>query len=341
MLRSAAGGVEDPNPAGRLAARLDGQAVAGGVPGELGGEGRAEPLVGFDRVEHPDRRAATRRAGGTRCRDPRASPDRRASRRRSWRSGSMVARRITSGSGGQIERAAGDDVDGGEARRHAVVTTDEDEPSERSRRERLGRQVQESARAVAVGPEGEPLALQGAGPVEPRIDAIPDRPAQVGQLRRDRPAVSRRPGRLPSPTHRRGVHGPCPAPSATVASEPSNPRAITPGPTRRTHRDSNTIELLRRDVLAGGGRGRRWWQGARIRRLSGWLTASLGSGRRRSCARLNPTSCVTPRGREAGEIPAQSRYGERPSGSASPVAGHTVHARTFERKVGRTVRLTG
>ena len=47
----------------------------------------------------------------------------------------------------------------------------------------------------------------------------------------------------------------------------------------------------------------------------------------------------TPCGREAGEIPAQSRYGERPPGSASPVADHTVHARTFERKVGRTVRL--
>ena len=39
---------------------------------------------------------------------------------------------------------------------------------------------------------------------------------------------------------------------------------------------------------------------------------------------------------KSGEIPAQSRYGERPSKSASPVAGHTVHARTFERKVGRT-----
>ena len=48
---------------------------------------------------------------------------------------------------------------------------------------------------------------------------------------------------------------------------------------------------------------------------------------------------VTPRGREAGEIPAQSRYGERPARSASPVADLTVHARTFERKVGRTVRL--
>jgi len=42
---------------------------------------------------------------------------------------------------------------------------------------------------------------------------------------------------------------------------------------------------------------------------------------------------------KSGEIPAQSRYGERPSESASPVADHTVHARTFERKVGRTRAL--
>ena len=50
------------------------------------------------------------------------------------------------------------------------------------------------------------------------------------------------------------------------------------------------------------------------------------------------TICVTPRRREAGEIPAQSRYGERLSGGASPVADLTVHARTFVRKVGTTVR---
>jgi hypothetical protein len=50
---------------------------------------------------------------------------------------------------------------------------------------------------------------------------------------------------------------------------------------------------------------------------------------------------VKPSGREVGEIPAQSRYGERPVKGASPVADLTVHARTFERKVGRTVRSTG
>jgi len=50
---------------------------------------------------------------------------------------------------------------------------------------------------------------------------------------------------------------------------------------------------------------------------------------------------TTPSSREAGEIPAQSRYGERPFGGVSPVADPTVHARTFERKVGRTVNPTG
>jgi iron complex transport system substrate-binding protein len=69
---------------------------------------------------------------------------------------------------------------------------------------------------------------------------------------------------------------------------------------------------------------------ALIRFLSG--TPVLGS---------TATICVTPRGREAGEIPAQSRYGERPSSGASPVADLTVHARTFVRKVGRIVRSSG
>jgi hypothetical protein len=49
----------------------------------------------------------------------------------------------------------------------------------------------------------------------------------------------------------------------------------------------------------------------------------------------------TPRGREAGAIPAQSRYGDRPLGGGSPVAGPRCFARTFERKVGRTVHPTG
>jgi len=38
-----------------------------------------------------------------------------------------------------------------------------------------------------------------------------------------------------------------------------------------------------------------------------------------------------------GVIPAQSRYGEPPSGG-SPVADPAVHARPFERKVGRHVQ---
>ena len=74
---------------------------------------------------------------------------------------------------------------------------------------------------------------------------------------------------------------------------------------------------------------------------SGSPAARDWRGARHPVLRSAATICVTPRGREAGEIPAQSRYGEHPFGGASPVADLTVHARTFERKVGRIVRSTG
>src|SRR3954453_9963238 len=60
--------------------------------------------------------------------------------------------------------------------------------------------------------------------------------------------------------------------------------------------------------------------------------ARVGPPRGPPWCRSTPNPVVA----KSGEIPAQSRYGERSSESASPVAGHTVHARTFERKVGRT-----
>ena len=52
---------------------------------------------------------------------------------------------------------------------------------------------------------------------------------------------------------------------------------------------------------------------------------------RRSRATLRPSQ-DPPRGREAGETPAQSRYGDRPLGDGSPVAGPRSAARTLERK---------
>ena len=44
--------VDDPNPAGGLAARLDGQPIARNVPRELRGEGPSESIVSADRFEH-------------------------------------------------------------------------------------------------------------------------------------------------------------------------------------------------------------------------------------------------------------------------------------------------
>ena len=53
------------------------------------------------------------------------------------------------------------------------------------------------------------------------------------------------------------------------------------------------------------------------------------------CATSRGRHRRSPRGREAGAIPAQSRYGEPPSGRKSG-RRPAVHARTFERKVGKS-----
>src|SRR5260221_10871327 len=52
--------------------------------------------------------------------------------------------------------------------------------------------------------------------------------------------------------HGGGAHDCWPAPSVAVATDPTATRAISPGPTQPTHRDSITVHLLRRD--SGGGR---------------------------------------------------------------------------------------
>ena len=84
---------------------------------------------------------------------------------------------------------------------------------------------------------------------------------------------------------------------------------------------------------AGGSAAR---NGRRASRAASPANAASWRARRRPAPPwYRATLPVKPCVREAGEIPAQSRYGERPSEGASPVADHTVHARTFERKVGR------
>ena len=189
---------------------------------------------------------------------------------------------------------------------------------------------------------------------------------------RSRAAATRSGG---DPAQAFGTHGRTPAPSVVDAMNPTAPRATTPGPIQRSHRDSTmTVDLLRRTRrLAGGGRGhdprrrplseaypglrsadvasRRSWSAKRApgrsrRRRRGAPERAHPKVRERGAqpttrAWAVPVPAVVPChstlcGREVGEIPTQSRYGERSHESASPVADHTVHARTFERKVGRT-----
>ena len=165
-----------------------------------------------------------------------------------------------------------------------------------------------------------------------------------------RPAPPGRPSaRWPPRRH----HPPCTAWASTaLARSRGSPLPAFPVPRGRSPpaRPSATIVTPSRSNSSGGTWRREEGEAAMVARrayraLSGVRRASACRVRAGAgpgpCARLSQTICVTPRGREAGEIPAQSRYGERSSGSASPVADPTVHARTFERKVGRTVRPTG
>ena len=109
-------------------------------------------------------------------------------------------------------------------------------------------------------------------------------------------------------------------------------RRRRPAPRRRSPRRRGPARAkpscLHRMVTSTGGVGcRRGGEvgilsdGAAYRRdlsvAAGWVPA------RRPCATLRPTSVDTPRGREAGVIPAQSRYGEPPSGAEvrSPTHG--------------------
>ena len=270
--------------------------------------------------------------------------------------GSIVARRMTSRSVADRPRAAAGDVDHLEARRRSVIRTGQDDAAERSGGERFGGQVEGPRHRIAEAAEDETLSARATRrrrrPGRGGTTAPPrGPPASAGAVARAAgDAIGRRPGAG------RGAQARGPAPTVVDAMSPTAPRAMTPGPIQRSHRDS-TMRLTSSgglEQLAGGGRGR---HGAR-RHLSatypGSNAADVGRAARRASMRASapvrerhaernaagppgpPWYRATPCGREAGEIPAQSRYGERSSESASPVADHTVHARTFERKVGRT-----
>src|SRR5512146_1250999 len=126
-------------------------------------------------------------------------------------------------------------------------------------------------------PPNGPATNDSAGRLWARTERAPSRPSdsrwpasvpvssitgsirnQASRSRSARPAGAGAAATLPGPVgpvHGGGVQERGPAPSVVVERVPRASTPITPGPSQRIHRDSNTIELLRRDVVAGGGRG--------------------------------------------------------------------------------------
>ena len=138
----------------------------------------------------------------------------------------------------------------------------------RARDRACGWSARHRARWSGVG-QRAPHRDRGPDPTDTR--ALPRRSVRAAGWR-SRAAATRSGG---DPAQAFGTHGRTPAPSVVDAMNPTAPRATTPGPIQRSHRDSTmTVDLLRRTRrLAGGGRGPRCSQAPLTRGLSG-----LGDG---------------------------------------------------------------
>ena len=174
---------DDADPAGELAAGLDGEPVAGDIPGEVGREGAAEPVVGRRRIEDlacglaavdaasPDAEVGTGGAIDAHLVDERP-------RRIDRRAADDVALV------GDRPRATARDVDGLEAGCRAVIGSDEDDRSERAGRERLAREIERAGGPLAIEPDRQALTSERPIAIEDRVQPIPGRSAQVGEGRR-------------------------------------------------------------------------------------------------------------------------------------------------------------
>ena len=212
------------------------------------------------------------------------------------------------------------------ARPRPVVLADQHEAADRSRGERLRRQVQRAATAAR------------------RHRRVSRWPARVPARRARGPAGTRRapPGRSAGDRRRDtagGSHG-GPRPPGTggrADARRAHQRDRRQGHERTRHRRDSTRDLLRR--------GHPWREEGEVAmvtrdRLTCRLSA-LGAGGTLAADNRGPRVPADPTrfGREAGVIPAQSRYGDRPPGRKSG-RRPAVAARAFERKVRRIVRST-
>ena len=184
----------------------------------------------------------------------------------------------------------------------AVVITDQDDAPHGPDGERLRRQGEQPARVRRPRPS---VSRWPASVPAPSSTASSRNQAAAG---RGRSRGDRRPARRRIPRwvrrleHRRpgDAGGPSNATAARGTSARANSKHLHEG-------------LLRRDDLAGGGRGgqcRRWPLIARLTGVAAprWYARGINRGPR---VPAHPTR----RGREAGASPAQSRYGDRPFGA--------------------------
>ena len=226
---------EDPCPTRDLAARLDRQPRPGDIPGELRREGAAEPWIGRERWQDPSRRTAAVHGSQP---HPEVGPAR------------PIDTRLVDTGTRRVDRRAADDVtlvrDGPGAaasphRSHAAATWRHHrcQPGRSARmapprttraaaRRRASPECRRPPRRVAgraaLRPgraAGRPgTTVRGAGPPAP---TVPD-PSS--------PRSGRPPGR-----HRRAAPMVDPPRRAWwMRSSPTAPRAITPGPSHRSHR---------------------------------------------------------------------------------------------------------
>ena len=187
---------------------------------------------------------------------------------------------------------------------------------------------------VAGSPRAAPaddqsLAGQRAVAVESRVRAEPRFAGDPGRVARRRgPGVGHPDG---------AVAGACRRRPRTV------PRGDRRGDQRRRRADrhdpgckGSTPPMSHHDGWTSpGGRdaaGRRGGHRRSGRSSRAYPGLAPGGPRRGRVLRSARHPRTTPRGREAGAIPAQSRYGDRPPGGGSPVADLTVHCSNLREK---------
>ena len=275
----------------------------------------AGPSRTFARARRPGRvpaaaaRRSRRGSSAARHRGPRASTRSTRCSISAAPSGARIAPRITAASSAIVVAQPRAGIDGAQARAGPVVIADQHDAGDGSRRERLGREG-DLPRSPSGDTDREALPRERARRVEHRVQPVPRdaglwwprRPAACGTRvgptaglpRRTRAGRRRPAGPAAPPRPGAGSH-------ARIGSPPrEGPPPAGSGPGGRRARGPVSRRPLTRHLS----------RSVRARGATGWYISARQRGPR---APAHPTR----RDREAGASPAQSRYGDRPSGRKS------------------------